>query len=254
MKFRNYIFALIAALFIATVSGFAQQQTTETLPQQDEFVLPAAEEQESISVWELTLKGGWLMFPLFLLSLIAVYIFFERLVVIQKTTRIDPRFMDQIANYIRESRIDAARALCQHENTPIGRMVDKGISSLGRPLADIREAVENTGNLEIARLERGLPILATISGGAPMIGFLGTVIGMVQAFYNMAASGSGTINMSMLSGGIYTAMITTVGGLIVAIMAYFGYNYLTTIVKNFVNKLEKNTIYFIDILNEPVKQ
>lgn len=253
MKFRNYTFALIAALFIATVSGFAQQ-VTEELPQQDEFAIEELTEQEGISVWELTMKGGWLMFPLFLLSLIAVYIFFERLVVIQKTTRIDPRFMDQIANYIRESRIDAARALCQHENTPIGRMVDKGISSLGRPLADIREAIENTGNLEISRLERGMPILATIAGGAPMVGFLGTVIGMVQAFYNMAASGSGTINMSMLAGGIYTALITTVAGLIVAILAYFGFNYLTTSVKNFVNKLEKNTIYFIDILNEPIKQ
>ncbi|MDR2802141.1 MAG: MotA/TolQ/ExbB proton channel family protein [Prevotellaceae bacterium] len=253
MKFRNYTFALIAALFIATVSGFAQQ-VTEDLPQQDEFAIEELTEQEGISVWELTMKGGWLMFPLFLLSLIAVYIFFERLVVIQKTTRIDPRFMDQIANYIRESRIDAARALCQHENTPIGRMVDKGISSLGRPLADIREAIENTGNLEISRLERGMPILATIAGGAPMVGFLGTVIGMVQAFYNMAASGSGTINMSMLAGGIYTALITTVAGLIVAILAYFGFNYLTTSVKNFVNKLEKNTIYFIDILNEPIKQ
>ena len=253
MKFRNYTFVLIVTLFIATVSGFAQQ-TTEELPQQDEFTIDEITGQESISIWELTMKGGWLMFPLFLLSIIAVYIFFERLVVIQKTTRIDPRFMEQIANYIRESRIDAARALCQHENTPIGRMVEKGISSLGRPLADIREAIENTGNLEISRLERGLPILATISGGAPMVGFLGTVIGMVQAFYNMAASGSGTINMSMLSGGIYTALITTVAGLIVAILAYFGYNYLTTSVKNFVNKLEKNTIYFIDILNEPVKQ
>ncbi|MDR3133852.1 MAG: MotA/TolQ/ExbB proton channel family protein [Prevotellaceae bacterium] len=253
MKFRNYTFALIVALFIATVSGFAQQ-ATEELPQQDEFVIEESTVQEGISVWELTMKGGWLMFPLFFLSLIAVYIFFERLVVIKKTTRIDPRFMEQIANYIRESRIDAARALCQHENTPIARMVEKGISSLGRPLADIREAVENTGNLEIARLERALPLLATISGGAPMVGFLGTVIGMVQAFYNMAASGSGTINMSMLSGGIYTALITTVAGLIVGIMAYFGYNYLTTSVKNFVNKLEKNTIYFIDILNEPVKQ
>ncbi|MDR0582203.1 MAG: MotA/TolQ/ExbB proton channel family protein [Prevotellaceae bacterium] len=253
MKFRNYTFALIVALFIAAVSGFAQQ-TTEELPQQDEFTIEEITGQESIQVWELTKKGGWLMIPLFLLSFIVVYIFFERLVVIQKTTRIDPRFMEQIANYIRESRIDAARALCQHENTPIGRMVEKGISSLGRPLADIREAIENTGNLEIARLERGLPMLAAISGGAPMVGFLGTVIGMVQAFYNMAASGSGTINMSMLSGGIYTALITTVAGLIVGILAYFGYNYLTTRIKNFVNKLEKNTIYFIDILNEPVKQ
>ncbi|MDR1405699.1 MAG: MotA/TolQ/ExbB proton channel family protein [Prevotellaceae bacterium] len=254
MKFRRYTFALVTAFFMVTLSGFAQQ-ATEELPQQDATAfVETVNEQDGISVWELTLKGGWLMFPLILLSFIAVYIFFERWVVIQKTTRIDPRFMSQIADYIRESRIDAARALCRHENTPIGRMVDKGISSLGRPLADIREAVENTGNLEIARLERGLPILATISGGAPMLGFLGTVIGMVQAFYNMAASGSGTINMSMLSGGIYTAMITTVAGLIVAILAYFGYNYLTTIVKNFVNKLQKNTIDFIDILNEPVKQ
>jgi biopolymer transport protein ExbB len=250
MKFRNYTFAIIAALFISTAGSFAQPG--ETLSQ-DEFTIDTPVEQESISVWEMTLKGGWLMFPLFLLSFLAVYIFFGRLVVIQKTTRIDPRFMEQIAGYIREGRIDAARALCQHENTPIGRMVEKGISSLGRPLADIREAIENTGNFEIAHLERGLPVLATIAGGGPMVGFLGTVIGMVQAFYNMAASGSGSVDMSMLSDGIYTALITTVAGLIVGILAYFGYNYLTTSVKNFVNKLEKNTIFFIDILNEPVK-
>jgi biopolymer transport protein ExbB len=249
MKFLLSVITFVTTLLVATVSGFAQDATTAIV---GETATEAVSEQ-GISIWELTLKGGWMMVPLFLLSLIAVYIFFERWWTIHRTTRINPRFMETIKEYILESRIDAAKTLCQHENTPVARMVEKGIFNLGRPLADIRVAVENTSNLEIARLENGLPMLATISGGAPMIGFLGTVVGMVQAFYNMAKTGQGSIDISLLSGGIYTAMITTVGGLIVGIMAYFGYNYLTTSVKNFVNKLEKNTIYFIDILNEPAK-
>jgi len=245
MKYLKYIIVLVVALTLFAFNGFAQEEamtaaSTTTTP-------------NALSLWDLALKGGWLMIPLFLLSFIAIYIFAERWWVIQKATKMDPLFMEKIKNCIREGRIDTAKTLCQHANTPIAHLIEKGISHLGRPLADIREAIENTGNLEIARLERGIPMLATTAGGAPMIGFLGTVIGMVQAFYNMSQAGS-NVDITLLSGGIYTAMVTTVAGLIVGILAYFGYNYLSTRIKNFVNKLETNTIYFMDILNEPAKQ
>ena len=241
MKFLTRPLWLIALLIVPTIGGFAQDATP----------LPAAVAQPELSLWDLTMKGGWLMIPLFILSVLAVYIFIERWWLIQ-STHSNPRFMNEIKEYIRDSRIDAAIALCGRENTPTARMIEKGISHLGRPLADIREAIENVGTIEIARLERGLPILATIAGGAPMIGFLGTVVGMVEAFYNMSQA-SDNISMSVLSGGIYVALVTTVAGLIVGIVAYFGYNYLTTRIKNFVNKLEKDAILFTDILNEPVK-
>jgi biopolymer transport protein ExbB len=242
MNFKHSL-SLIALLIIPVIGGFAQDATA---PQ------PAEVAQPGLSLWDLTMKGGWLMIPLFILSILAVYIFIERWWLIQQSTHSNPRFMNDIKEYIRDSRFEAAITLCERENTPTARMIEKGISHLGRPLADIREAIENIGNLEIARLERGLPILATIAGGAPMIGFLGTVVGMVEAFYNMAQA-SDNISMSILSGGIYVALVTTVAGLIVGIIAYFGYNYLTTRIKNFVNKLEKDAILFTDILNEPVK-
>ncbi|MDR1680677.1 MAG: MotA/TolQ/ExbB proton channel family protein [Prevotellaceae bacterium] len=245
MKSVKHPLLLMTLLILPVIGGFAQNAAAE---------LPAeATQPASLSLWDLTMKGGWLMIPLFILSILAVYIFIERWWLIQQSTRSSTqRFMNAIKEYIRESRIEAAIALCERENTPTARMIEKGISHLGRPLADIREAIENIGNLEIARLERGLPILATVAGGAPMIGFLGTVVGMVEAFYNMAQAGD-NISMSVLSGGIYVALVTTVAGLIVGIIAYFGYNYLTTRIKNFVNKLEKDAILFTDILNEPVK-
>lgn len=228
---------LVITVVLFVITGTAQEA-------------PAVPTPQELSLWDLTMKGGWLMIPLFLLSFIAVYIFFERLWIINKASKIDPRFMENIKDCIAQGRIDAAKALCQRDPTPIARMIEKGISHLGRPLADIREAVENVGGLEIARLERGIPMLATTAGGAPMIGFLGTVTGMVQAFYKMAQAGS-NVDITTLSGGIYEAMVTTVGGLIVGIMAYFGYNYLTTRIKNFVSKMEANTIQFMDILNAP---
>ena len=160
--------------------------------------------------------------------------------------------MKDIHDYIHEGKIKAAVALCQNTDSPISRLIEKGIERIGRPLPDIQAAVENMGNVEVARLEKGLPMLATIAGGAPMIGFLGTVMGMVQAFYNMAQAGS-NIDITLLSGGIYTAMVTTVAGLIVGIMAYFGYNYLTARVSDLVFKMQNNTIEFMDLLHEPVK-
>ncbi|MDR3181199.1 MAG: MotA/TolQ/ExbB proton channel family protein [Prevotellaceae bacterium] len=205
-----------------------------------------------LSLFDMTVKGGPLMIPLFLLSIIAVYIFAERWYAIRKASRIDSRFMDTLKDFIHDGKIKAARELCVKNNTPVARLLEKGLSRIGRPLSDIREVVENIGNAEVARLERGIPTLASIAGGAPMIGFLGTVVGMIQAFYNMASAGN-NIDITLLSSGIYVAMVTTVGGLVVGLMAYFGYNYLTARISKVVYKMDTYTIEFMDLLNEPAE-
>ncbi len=205
----------------------------------------------TLNFWELTLKGGWIMVPLALLWLIAVYLFIERYWAIKKASRADVNFMNRIKEYIHDDKIESAMALCQAQNTPVARMIEKGIQRIGRPLSDVNAAVENVGNLEISKLEGGLPTLATIAGGAPMIGFLGTVIGMIRAFYDMSMAGN-NIDVGLLSNGIYTAMVTTVAGLIVGIAAYFGYNYLVARVEKVIFTMEANTTEFMDLLNEPV--
>ena len=204
-----------------------------------------------LSFWELALKGGWIMIPLALLWVIGVYIFFERYWSIKKASRVDTNFMNRIRECILEDRIAAARDLCHSHPTPVSNMIAKGIERIGRPMQDLNTAVENVGNLEVAKLEKGLPMLGTIAGGAPMIGFLGTVIGMIQAFYDMSMAGN-NIDVGLLSNGIYTAMVTTVGGLTVGIMAYFGYNYLVARINRVVFQMEANTMEFMDLLNEPV--
>ena len=204
-----------------------------------------------LSLFDLTVKGGWLMIPLALLLVIAVVIFVERWLAIRRAAKVDMNFMNSIKDYIHDGKIRAAVSLCQSQNTPVARMIEKGVERIGRPLSDVQTAVENVGNLEVAKLEEGLPFLATIAGGAPMIGFLGTVIGMIQAFFNMSSAGN-TIDITLLSGGIYTAMVTTVAGLVVGIVAYFGYNYLVGRVERVVFKMEASTIEFMDLLNEPV--
>lgn len=204
-----------------------------------------------LSFWELAIKGGWIMIPLAILSVIAVYIFVERYLAIRKASDTDANFMNRIREYIHEDKIDSALALCQSKSTPVARMIEKGIQRIGRPLSDVNTAIENVGNLEISKLEESLPFLATIAGGAPMLGFLGTVIGMIRAFYDMSMAGN-NIDVGLLSNGIYTAMVTTVAGLIVGIFAYFGYNYLVARVEKVVFNLEANTSEFMDLLNEPV--
>ncbi len=223
-----------------------QIQTAEVAAQATETAASSG-----LNVFDLAVKGGVIMIPLLLLLLLTVYIFFERLFVLNKASKEDANFMNRINDYIHEGRIDAAKELCQSTDNPIARMIEKGISRLGRPLSDINTAIENVGNIEVAKLEKGLPWLATSSGGAPMIGFLGTVTGMVQAFYNMSQAGN-NIDISALSGGIYVAMVTTVGGLIVGVIAYFAHNYLATRVEAVVNKMEARTTEFMDLLNEPV--
>lgn len=231
-------------MLLATIlQSNAAEVAAEAVPVQEDL---------SFSLIEMAFKGGWLMIPLFLLSVVTIYLFAQKWWAIKKASKIDENFMKEIRDHIHEGKIKAALGLCQQTDTPISRLIEKGIERIGRPLSDIQTAVENMGNVEVARLEKGLPMLATIAGGAPMIGFLGTVMGMVQAFYNMAQAGN-NIDITLLSGGIYTAMVTTVAGLIVGIMAYFGYNFLTSQVSDLVFKMQNNTIEFMDLLHEPVK-
>ncbi len=225
-----------------------QAELEEVLPQAAE-VMPVQTEM-SESLISLATKGGWLMIVLLILSIIAIYIFGKKWWMIRKATKVEKNFINDIRDYIHEGKIKSAITLCQRYDTPVARLVEKGLERIGRPLSDIQTSVENTGNVEVARLEKGLPYLATIAGGAPMIGFLGTVIGMVQAFFSMSKAGN-NIDITMLSGGIYTAMITTVGGLIVGILAYFGYNYLTAKISDVVFNMERVTIDFMDLLHEP---
>ena len=213
---------------------------------------PAVTEQ-SFDLLSMAAKGGFLMIVLAVLSVIAIYIFGQKWWMIHKAGQIDKNFMKDIRDYIHDGKIKSAIDLCEHYDSPIARLVQKGIERIGRPLNDIQASVENTGNAEVARLEKGLPMLATIAGGAPMIGFLGTVIGMVQAFFNMYTAGS-NVDIATLSGGLFTAMITTVGGLVVGIIAYFGYNYLSSNISNLVFKMENATIEFMDVLHEPASE
>ena len=203
-----------------------------------------------LNMWDLSLKGGVIMIPLLILSILAIYIFIERAVVIRKAAREDRTFMDRIKDYIHEGDVDAALNLCKKTDTPYVRLIEKGITRLGRPMNDVLVAIENVGNLEVAKLEKGFPWLATAAAGAPMLGFLGTVTGMVRAFYNMASAGT-SADITTLSGGIYEALVTTVAGLVVGIIALFAYNYLVARVDGVVNQLEAKTMEFMDLLNEP---
>jgi biopolymer transport protein ExbB len=219
---------------------------------QDTALPAGSTTQTDMTIFDFALKGGWVMIPIILLSFIAAYIFIERYYVIKKATKEDQNFMDRIKDYIHDGKIEAALALCRSTNSPSARMVEKGISRLGRPLQDISTAIENVGKLEISKLEKSFPTLATITGAEPMLGFLGTVIGMVQSFYAMSQAGN-NIEVSLLSDGIYTALITTVAGLIVGILGYFAYNVLVVRVERVVFNLEATLTEFMDILNEPIK-
>lgn len=207
---------------------------------------------KELSVWDLCVEGGFIMLPLAVLALIAIYVFVERAIVIRKAAREDSSFMERIKDYIHEGALDSAQNLCRRTDTPYARLIAKGISRIGRPMNDVLVAIENTGNIEVANLGKGLPWLATTAAGAPMIGFLGTVVGMVQAFYNLAAAGS-SANIDVLAGGIYEALVTTVAGLVVGILALFAYNYLVARINGVMNSLETKTMEFMDLLNEPAK-
>ena len=219
-------------------------QTAEQMPDLTAVTAPTEAEID------LAFKGGWIMVVLLLLSLMACYIFIQRLMVIRRAGKEDETFMNRIKDYIHEGKVDSALNLCRSTNTPSARMIEKGITRLGRPMNDVLVAIENVGNLEIAKLEKGFPLIATTAAGAPMLGFLGTVTGMVRAFFDMANAGT-NVDVTLLSGGIYEALVTTVGGLVVGIITLFAYNYLVSQVDNVVNKMEARTMEFMDLLNEP---
>jgi biopolymer transport protein ExbB len=218
-----------------------------------EVNVPATAADSKLTLLDFAFKGGWVMIPIILLSFVAAYIFIERFYVIKRATKEDANFMNRIKDYIHDGKLDAALALCKSTNSPSARMIEKGITRLGRPLQDISTAIENVGKLEISKLEKSFPTLATITGAEPMLGFLGTVIGMVQSFYAMSQAGN-NIEVSILSDGIYTALITTVAGLIVGILGYFAYNTLVVRVERVVFNLEATLTEFLDILNEPIKR
>ena len=245
---------------LTTTPDVVTEGQAETLPMASEMVQNASAEtvEQSMSLWDLCFGGGAfsvvLMCLLIALFFVMVFIFVDRFLAIRKASAIDRNFMNRIRDYISEGNIDAAIDLCRRTNSPIARMVEKGIERIGRPMSDIQNAIENVANVEVAKLEASLPWLSSIAGGAPMIGFLGTVVGMVQVFMNMSADGSGVIELSQLSEGMFVAMVTTVGGLVVGIPAYFAYNYLVARIVKLIFRMEATTIAFMDILNQPVQK
>jgi len=212
-------------------------------------------EEKTLSVIDLVFSGGMgsviIIGVLFILLFVACYIYFERLFAIKAASKIDKNFMNQIRDYVSGGKLDAAKMLCAQTDSPVARLTEKGVSRIGKPLDDINTAIENAGTLEVYKLEKNVSVLATVAGAAPMIGFLGTVIGMILAFHEMATSG-GQAEMGSLASGIYTAMTTTVAGLIVGIIAYMGYNHLVNRTDKVVHKMEANAVEFLDLLNEPL--
>lgn len=205
---------------------------------------------QSISVFDLAVQGGFMMVPIFILSVIAIYLFFERLMIINKANQDPVQFMNRVKESVLKGDINGAKFLCAQQDSPVARMILKGLTRIGSPLKNVEAAIENVGKLEIFKLEKNLSAIATIAGAAPMMGFLGTVIGMVEAFIAIAQE-EGSVSPKLLSSGIYTAMITTVAGLIVGIMAYLAYNFLVTRVQKVIHKMEYTSIEFIDLLQEP---
>ncbi|MGS0526554.1 MotA/TolQ/ExbB proton channel family protein [Zobellia nedashkovskayae] len=212
-------------------------------------------EEKTLSVIDLIFNGGTgsvlIISVLFIMLFVALYIYFERIFAIKAASKIDSNFMNQIRDYVTNGNLDAAKLLCAQTDSPVARLTEKGVSRIGKPLDDINTAIENAGTLEVYKLEKNVSILATVAGAAPMIGFLGTVIGMILAFHEMATSG-GQAEMGSLASGIYTAMTTTVAGLIVGIIAYIGYNHLVNRTDKVVHKMEANAVDFLDLLNEPL--
>lgn len=208
---------------------------------------------KELSIWELTKAGGWaIMAPIGIMSVIAIYIFIERFLAIRTASADDVNFMSSIRDLIHDGKFDAAKDLCKQKNVPISRMIEKGINRIGRPLPDINQAIETVGKLEVSKLEKNVAALATVAGAAPMLGFLGTVMGMVQVFFDMANSGN-NLDINLLSNGMYQAMVTTIAGLIVGIIAYISYNILVARIQKVVFILEARATEFMDVLHEPTK-
>ena len=213
-------------------------------------VAAATAPQKEISLFELLQSGGWIMYPLYLLLAAAVFVFFERLIAIRNASRIDPNFMNIIRDNIMTGNISAARALAKNTNNPVARIIDKGLQRIGKPIDSIEKSMENVGKLEMYKMEKNLGILSLIAGIAPMFGFLGTIVGMIQLFYNINNSG---FELNTIAGGIYVKMVTSATGLIIGLIAYIGHNYLSTQIDKTAYKMEAASAEFLDILQEPTR-
>jgi biopolymer transport protein ExbB len=212
--------------------------------------MPTTAPEQTLSLWDLTLQGGVIMIPLAVMLLVSIYILVERYIVIRRASQEDATFMKRIRDYIHDGEIESATKVCKKTDTPYARLIHKGITRIGRPMNDVLVAIENTGNIEVSALGRGFTWLSTTAAAAPMIGFLGTVTGMIEAFFDMSKAGTAS-NIAVLSDGIYEALVTTVAGLIVGIVALFAYNFLVSRVNRVMNNLEAKTMEFMDLLNEP---
>lgn len=214
-------------------------------------IAEGAKSESSMSLWELTMKGGWLMVPIAIMAVVAVYIFFERYFAIKKAAQFENNFIDRIRDYIHEGKIDAASNLCQSTDRPVARMIEKGIKRLGRPIKEIEDSIEIVGKFEVYNLEKNLVILGVVAGIAPMFGFIGTIAGVIRIFYNISLADN--ISIGIIAGGLYQKMICSAAGLLVGIVAYIFYHWLNVMIEKVVHKLEFNTMNFIDLLQEPVK-
>ncbi len=220
-----------------------------------ELITDGESAEKTLSIIELIKSGGSagqiIILVLFILLIVASYIYFERLFAIKAASKIDTNFMNQIKDHVSNGKIDSAQVLCAQVNSPVSRLINKGITRIGKPLEDINTAIENAGKLEVYGLEKNVSVLATISGAAPMIGFLGTVVGMILAIFELANAG-GQIDIELLSKGLYTAMTTTVAGLIVGIVGYIAYNHLVVKTNKVIHQMEAHSVEFLDLLNEPI--
>jgi len=227
----------------------------KTVQEGAELITDGESTEKTLSIIELIKSGGTagqiIILLLFVLLLVASYIYFERLFAIKSASKVDTNFMNQIKDHVSNGKIESAQVLCAQINSPVSRLISKGITRIGKPLEDINTAIENAGRLEVYGLEKNVSVLATISGAAPMIGFLGTVVGMILAIFELANAG-GTIQMDVLASGLYTAMTTTVAGLIVGIVSYICYNHLVARTNKVIHQMEANSVEFLDLLNEPI--
>jgi biopolymer transport protein ExbB len=226
-----------------TVAGAAVSDTTAKVA-----ATVATKAPVEMSLWDLVQKGGIIMIPILLLSLLAVYFFFERLIAIRKASKSDTNFMNNIRDFIYDVKLDSAKALCKSTNSPVSRMVEKGISRIGKPIPEIERSIESVGRYEVSKLERNLKILGIVAGIAPMLGFIGTIMGVIKIFYNISLSGN--FSIGEISGGLYEKMITSASGLIVGVLAYAGYHYLNILLDKVIFKLEDSAIEFVDLLQK----
>lgn len=223
-------------------------QVTDTT---SKLVTAAAQTPEKITLWSLLDKGGWLMYPLYLLLVAAIFVFFERLIAIRKASKIEPNFMSIVRDNIMTGNVTSARNLAKNTDNPVAQIIYKGLQRIGKPIDAIEKSMENVGKLEMYKMERNLSILSLIAGIAPMFGFLGTIAGMIQLFYDINSTGN--FELSVIAGGIYVKMITSASGLIIGLIAYVGFNYLSTQIDKTANKMEAASAEFIDILQEPTR-